>query len=244
MIELADLPLGWRAWRDSPARVWRREAAPHGDEPCRLPRCCRSGRSRQSPWALPLASAAERQYRWLNQKMRPRTRCWGPLLLLLLLAVACDPGLSYVIPGAKVNRGNGTRYVMSIDQGVEARFYAGVFIRNGSSEIQVINTSDRPITFTPVPTSIFDANGAAVESSGCWFSAGASGSTSRVLLDAGRAPSILRRGHMATVRCSFGVEFANGSSYSREFERMTFIQTGFTENGRQIPVRAAMVWGY
>jgi hypothetical protein len=33
VIELADLPLGWRAWRDSPAEAWRREAKPPNEEP-------------------------------------------------------------------------------------------------------------------------------------------------------------------------------------------------------------------
>ena len=28
LAELADLPLGWRAWRDAPGRPWRRGEAP------------------------------------------------------------------------------------------------------------------------------------------------------------------------------------------------------------------------
>ena len=171
--------------------------------------------------------------------MSQRTRHWGPLLLL---TVACDPGFSYVLPEARAIRADGTRYLVSITEGVEARFYASVFIRNGYSEIQVINTSDRPISFTPVPTLITNANGASVESHGCAFSVGGSQSMSRVVLDADGAPSVLRKGQVATVRCGFEVEFASGRSYDRAFERMTFIQTGFTENGRKLPVRSAMVW--
>jgi hypothetical protein len=171
--------------------------------------------------------------------MSQRTLYWGSLLLL---TVACDPGFSYVLPEAKAIRADGTRYVVSITQGVEARFYASVFIRNGHSEIQVINTSDRPISFTPAPTLITNANGASVESHECTFSMGGSQSMSRVLLEADGDPSVLTKGHMATVRCGFEVEFARGRSYDRAFERMTFIQTGFAENGRKLPVRSEMVW--
>jgi hypothetical protein len=31
VAELADLPLGWRAWRESPTKPWHRERDPHQD---------------------------------------------------------------------------------------------------------------------------------------------------------------------------------------------------------------------
>jgi len=170
--------------------------------------------------------------------MRKLAALWG----LLFVTSGCDPGFSYVLPEGTTVRVDGTRYVVGVGEGVEVRFYASVSIKNGHSEIEVINTSDKPIKFTPVSTKIIDANGKPVEARGCTFFAGGSQAASQVVLDPTGPPSIIGKGYRATVRCGFQVEFASGRSYSRAFEKMTFLQPGFATDGRELPVSAAMVW--
>lgn len=153
-------------------------------------------------------------------------------VLLLMLAVgACDPGWVYTLPDAKPLNDEGVRYSVEVGKGVRALFSASVFTSDGGARVEVVNESDEPVSFDLSPTIILDAAGQPVADKQC-ATPGLS------------APTILRKGDRANIRCGFHVNPSNNHFFccNEGLRLLTLSQPGFSQSGRALPVKATMKW--
>lgn len=138
--------------------------------------------------------------------------------------VGCDPGRSYVIPGAREVRADGVGYVAGADEGVEARFYASLFTISGSVEIRIVNKSPVPIEFQPTPALLLGADAVRIPV--------------RCQLPAERKV-ILEQGQTLTIRCGFDAKW-RGGSYVPALDTLTVLQPGLSRAGQELVVLASM----
>lgn len=146
------------------------------------------------------------------------------LALAASFGVACDPGLSYRIPGARIQEDRFRHYVVDSEDGIESGFSAGVFIFGGHLDVQVTNRSAGPITFDPSPTEIRDAKGGRI-SSECQLPATA---------------VVVEQGHTIGISCRFRMEPKGRKFYDPESYVLMVSQPGFSKDGRKLGISAAM----
>jgi hypothetical protein len=182
--------------------------------------------------------AAERR----RQSVRYSIRMLAPLAVgvVLLSLCGCDPGFTYVLPGAPRVNDDGARYVVDVGGGVLARFYSSVFIKSGHVEIEVLNQDKTPLTFTAASPIVSDADGRSLEVRGCLFQKETSPTTR---IDAPSGDEI-GKGQSARIMCGFPVEIRRSlfsSPYPPQSKRVTFLQPGFSKAGRALDIHATMV---
>jgi hypothetical protein len=178
-----------------------------------------SGQSRRRPAGslsrLPLNGVNVSQTRFMRTAFFVATA---------IFVMACDPGLAYRIPGARIQSDRFRHYVIEGGNGIDAGFSAGVFIFGGHLDVQITNRSTGPITFDGAPTEIRDAKGAVVPSE-CRLPTGS---------------VVIERGEMFQVSCTFRMKPKGRKFYDPESYVLIISQPGFCKDGEKLNITAAM----
>lgn len=132
----------------------------------------------------------------------------------------------YRVPGARYVDEGGRDFLVEVDQGVESGFYASVFIFGGYAEVRVVNRSPTPIAFDPTPMEIRDAKGALIP-------------TTCDLPVRGK-PVVIGSDQMFRVSCRFALRPKGGKFYDPEQYILMISQPGFSKQGKQLCIAAAM----
>jgi len=148
--------------------------------------------------------------------------------LWLLVSPGCEPGFSYVVPGARTVHSNGLRSLVKVADGVEARFYASVVIKSGMIDVQILNQSEDRIEYRFADPEITYAGGKPLPETKC----------SNPSPD---QPIALARGTMVAVTCRFVVKEI-GSGYIHDYRYLRIELPGFSRNGAPLKVAATMEW--
>jgi hypothetical protein len=145
---------------------------------------------------------------------------------LLVSLSACDPGWSYVLPGAQRFDGRTPRYDLDCGAGVHVRFDADVFTTMGHTWIQIINRAGSALEVHPAATRILDAKG-------------------RLLPTKCSLPSStlwLRPGEATTISCHFPIENVSRIYYDRRYKVLTLNQLGVFRDGLPFKLEARIAW--
>jgi hypothetical protein len=142
------------------------------------------------------------------------------------VAVGCDPGMAFDMIGPnhreELDAGG---YLEVPADGVEARYYGSIFTAHGSFEVRVTNHAEVPVSFTPTPMLIRDADGRDLKPD-CHYSA-----DEAVLLE---------KDDEVRIRCRVRIHLIDGGcsgpTYGREVRHLTLAQAGFARAGRPLEI--------